>query len=324
MQDRLHAARRAGIAVVGALLGGLLATQAAAAQEGAPRFAGPLLSPAPPLPVGMLNVEPYLIHSQLRGVYDGDGHRRNADAPGGWHLSVPVQYGVHERVTLAATFNAMYNRDSGESRAFDIGDTSLSALVGLYAGRGASRPTLTLAVRQSLSTGHHDRLEDRSISVATGSGVGATSVGLHGQAYFIDDHLRMRAGSAWRIPGSNAGVRGQSAYGTPAGFDGQVRRGAALTSLLAAEYSLSRTWVLAGELMHERESAGSVHGTRPGNAGREAFHRRDPASWRFSVVPAVQYHWSDNVALVAGAQVSLAGRNSSRVVAPQVALNMVF
>ncbi len=323
MQDRTHALRRVGTVVVVALLGGMPATQVAAAKD-TPRFAGPLLSPAPPLPVGVLNIEPYLIHSQLHGVYDGDGRRRSADAPGGWHLSVPVQYGVHERVTLAATFNAMYNRDAGESRTFDIGDTSLSALVGLFRGDGEARPTLTLALRQSLATGHHDRLEDRSISVASGNGVGATSLGLHGQAYFLDGHLRMRASSAWRIPGSSTGVRGKSAYGTPAGFDGRVRMGAALTSLLAAEYSLSRTWVLAGELLHEREGASSVHGTQPGDGGRVEFHRRDPASWRFSVVPAVQYHWSDSVALVAGAQIALSGRNSSRVVAPQVALNMVF
>lgn len=322
MQDRARVRRQAGATFV-TLLAGAMAIHAAAAQEG-PRFAGPLLSPAPPLPVGMLNIEPYLINSHLRGVHDGHGRRRGADAPDGWHLAVPVQYGVHERVTLAASFNAMYNRDNGHSRAFDVGDTTLSALLGLFKGEGPARPTVTLALRQSIATGHHDRLEDRSISVATGTGVGATSIGLHGQAYFLDSHLRMRASTAWRVPGSNAGVRGQSAFATPSGFDGRVRLGAALTSLLAAEYSLSRTWVLAGELLHEREGASSLHGTAPGTQGREAFHRRDPSSWRFSVVPAVQYHWSDRTALVAGAQVSLAGRNSSAVVVPQVALNMVF
>lgn len=292
--------------------------------DDSPRFAGPLLSPAPPLPVGMINVEPYLIHSQLRGIYDTDGKRQDASGPGGWHLAVPVQYGLHERVTVAASFNASYNRDAGESRAFDSGDTTLSALVGLYKGQSPNRPTLTLALRQSIATGHHDRLEDRRISVATGNGVGATSVGLHGQVYFLEGHLRMRASSLWRTPGANAGVRGQSAYGTPVGFDGRVRLGAAVTSLLAAEYSLSPRWVLAAEVMHERESESTLHGTRPDADGRVAFQRRDPASWRFSVVPALQYHWNDHVALVAGAQVSLAGRNTAAVFVPQVAVNMAW
>ncbi|MET0131054.1 MAG: hypothetical protein ABW207_10360, partial [Stenotrophomonas chelatiphaga] len=126
----------------------------------------------------------------------------------------------------------------------------------------------------------------------------------------------------WRTPGANAGVRGQSAFGTPVGFDGRVRLGAAVTSLLAAEYSLSPTWVLAGELLHEREGAGSVHGRVVTATGSQDMYRRDPASWRFSIVPAIQYHWNDHVALVAGAQVSLAGRNSSAVFVPQVAVNM--
>ena len=302
------------------LLAAALASHAVAAEG--PRFAGPLLSPAPPLPVGMLNIEPYLINSQLRGMYDEKGNRRDASGPDGWYLAVPIQYGLHERLTVAASLNASYNRDSANQRAFDIGDTTLSALFGLYKGEGQHRPTLTVAVRQSIATGHHDRLEERPISVASGTGVGASSLGLHGQAYFHDGHLRMRASTLWRTPGANAGVRGQSAFGTPAGFDGRVRLGAALTSLLAAEYSLSPTWVIAGELLHERESAGSVHGSVATAAGREELHRRDPASWRFSIVPAIQYHWNDHVALVAGAQVSLAGRNSSEVFVPQVAVNM--
>ncbi|KRG74393.1 hypothetical protein ABB28_07480 [Stenotrophomonas chelatiphaga] len=312
-------ARRATAAGV-VMLAAALASQVAAAEG--PRFAGPLLSPAPPLPVGMLNIEPYLINSQLRGLYDENGDRRDASGPDGWYLAVPIQYGLHERVTIAASLNASYNRDDGNRRAFDIGDTTLSALFGLYKGEGVHRPTLTLAVRQSIATGHHDRLEERPISVASGTGVGATSLGLHGQAYFLDGHLRMRASTLWRTPGANAGVRGQSAFGTPVGFDGRVRLGAAVTSLLAAEYSLSPTWVLAGELLHEREGAGSVHGRVVTATGSQDMYRRDPASWRFSIVPAIQYHWNDHVALVAGAQVSLAGRNSSAVFVPQVAVNM--
>lgn len=320
MPDHVDARRRAARCAPVLILA-TLASHVAAAAEG-PRFAGPLLSPAPPLPVGAINIEPYLIYSQPRGVYDAGGDRHADRGRDGWSLALPVQYGLHERLTVAASFNASYNADVGQSRAFDIGDTSLSALVGLYKGDGPRRPTLTLAIRQTIATGHHDRLEARSISLASGNGVAATRVGLHGQAYFLDGHLRMRASSLWRLPGANAGVRGQSAYGTPVGFDGRVRLGGAMTSLLAAEYSLSPTWVLATELLHEREGTGSVHGRVVTGSALDRLDRRDPSSWRFSVVPAVQYHWNDHVALVAGAQVSLAGRNSRDVFVPQLAVNM--
>lgn len=308
-----------------AAIAALLATPLAYAEEtSAPRFAGPLLTPAPPLPLGMLNVEPYLINSRVSAGWDNDGDRHRSNAPDQWRLVVPIQYGVHERVTLGVTLNAYYNRGPSNNRALDVGDTGLAALFGLYRSDSPSRAALTLALRQGVTTGHHDRLEERRISVASGNGASTTVIGLHGQAYFLDGHLRTRASTAWRVPGATTGVRGQSGFGTSAGFDGRVRLGAALESTLAAEYSLSPRWVLVGEVLHERESGLSVHGTQGSGAAREDVARRDPASWRFSVVPAVQYHVSDQLAVLVGAQVALAGRNSSRVVAPQVAVNMVF
>ena len=310
----------------GVALSALLAAPLAHADEaGSPRFAGGLVTPGPTLPQGMLNVEPYLINSRADKAWDNDGHTQRRNAPDQWRMVVPIQYGVHERVTLGATLNAYYNRDAHNNRALDIGDTGLVALFGLYRSDAPSQGTVTLALRQGITTGHHDRLEERRISVASGNGASTTVIGLHGQAYFMDGRLRARASTAWRIPGATAGVRGQSGFGTTPGFDGRVRLGAALESSVSAEYSLSPQWVLVGELLHERESGVSVHGTQGTTAAaRTEVYRRDPAGWRFSVVPAVQYHFSDQLAVLFGAQIALAGRNTSQVVAPQVAVNMAF
>ncbi|NIJ68940.1 hypothetical protein [Xanthomonas sp. 60] len=310
-----------GAVVLGAVLG---APAAHAEGSGSPRYTGPLVTPPPPLPQGTLLVEPYLINSHASRSWDNDGNRHRTRAPDQWRVVVPINYGVHERVTLGATLNAYYNRDAHNNRAFDVGDTGLVALFGLHQGTGPSQATLTLALRQGITTGHHDRLEERRISVASGNGASTTVIGLHGQAYFMDGHLRTRASTAWRIPGATTGVRGQSGFGTAPGFDGRVRLGTALESSMSAEYSLSPRWVLVGELLHERESGLSVHGTQGPTGKRTEVHRRDPASWRFSVLPAVEYHFSDQVGVLFGAQIAVAGRNTSQVVAPQVAVNMVF
>jgi len=306
-----------------AALGACAAVGTATAQD-APRFAGPLLSPAPPLPQGRFNVEPYLINSQLRGTYDAQRNRHDAAASDGWQLALPMQYGLHDRLTLGLSLNASYDHAPGYARAFDVGDTTVSALFGAWRSEGPERATLTLALRQRLPTGHHDRLQDRRISIATGQGVASTALGVHGQAYFLDGRLRARASTSWRIPGASTDVHGESAFGTPAGFRGRVTLGSAQNSTLAAEYSLSPRWVVAGELLHERSSHTHLRGTVRTAAGVQAVDRRDPASWRFSVLPAVQYHWNDSVALVSGVQVSLAGRNSAAVVVPQVAVNVAF
>lgn len=295
----------------------------ATAQE-TPRFAGPLLTPGPELPKGVFNIEPYLINSQLRGVYDAQGDRHHASAADGWQLALPMMYGVHERLTLGLSLNATYDHAPGYSRAFDVGDSTVSALFGAWRSEGPSRATLTLIARQRIPTGHHDRLQDRRISIATGQGVASTSLGMTGQAYFLGGQLRARASTSWRIPGASTGVRGESAFGTEPDFQGRVRLGSAQTSTLSAEYSLSPRWVVAGELVHERSGHTQVSGRVGNGAGAQRVDRRDPASWRFSVVPVLQYHFSDSVALVSGVQVSLAGRNSAAVVVPQVALNAAF
>lgn len=314
--------RRASTAALS--IGLLAAGSVQAGEDGAPRFAGPLLSPAPPLPKGALNIEPYFINSRVDAAWDADGNRHRGSVPDQWRLALPIQYGVHERLTLATTLNAYYSRAPGDDRAFDMGDTSVAALFGLYRSQAPSRTSVTLALRQGITTGHHDRLQDRRISVASGNGASTTVLGLHGQTYLLDGRLRARASTSWRVPGATAGVRGLSGFGTPADFDGRVRLGAALESTLAAEYSLSPRWVLVGEVLHERESQTGVHGVVEGAAGPSRLDRLDPGGWRFSVVPAVQYHLSDALAVLFGAQVAVAGRNTSAVVAPQIAINMAF
>lgn len=310
------------VCVLAALM--LLPAAGAAAADDAPRFAGPLFSPGAPLPQGRFNIEPYLFNSQVRGRYDGNGDRHDATGPDSWRLAVPMQYGLHDRLTLGLSLNATYDRAPGYTRAFDIGDTTVSALFGAWRSEGPERATLTLAVRQRIATGHHDRLQDRSISIASGQGVASTSLGVHGQAYFLEGRLRARASTLWRIPGASADVRGESAYGTERTFQGRVRLGSSQDSTVAAEYSLTPRWVVAGELLHERSGGNRLRGHSGSGTDARQIDRRDPAGWRLSVLPAVQYHFNDHVAVLTGVQVSVAGRNTAAVVVPQVAVNVAF
>jgi hypothetical protein len=90
------------------------------------------------------------------------------------------------------------------------------------------------------------------------------------------------------------------------------------------EYSLSPTWVLAADLLYERDRGAQVSGVVASGADTRRFERDITSWWRQSVAPAVEYHWSDRMGLIAGALVSFEGRNSAAIVSPQVALNMVF
>lgn len=294
--------------------------------EGKVRFTGPLVSGGPPLPKGRFNVEPYLIQTQTVGYYDQDGHRHDTDdVADNWRIVVPVQYGATERLTLGATLNAIYAHDHDEQRHWTAGDTRLSAWWRLAQGQGPNSPVLTLALHQNLSTGQHDRLDQRRIPSATGSGADSTTIALSGQSYFLPRrNLRGRAGVSWRLPGADAGIHGESAYRTTSEFEGHAELGSGAQANVGVEYSFNPTWVAAADLVYEYEHDTRVRGHVSTGQTSVEVDQRLPSSWRVSVAPAVEYHWSDHAGLIVGALVSLDGRNSAAVVAPQAAVNISF
>jgi len=303
-----------------------LATTAAQAQTPADsepvRFTGPLVSSSPPLGKGELNIEPYLINTQTVGYYDSEGHRRDVDGSADdWQVSVPIQYGATDRLSLGITLNAAYARGVNSQRHLTAGDTRLSASWLLAQGSGKHRSKLTISARQNVTTGQHDRLELRRVPGTTGSGTDSTTLALDGQAYFLPrSNLRGRAGIAWRLPGADAGLHGQSGYSTRAGFEGNAELGDGVAANVGVEYSINRHWAMASDLVYEYEDTTRVRG----HDGLGAVDLTLPSSWRVSIAPAAEYHWSDNAGVILGALVSLDGRNSAAIVSPQVAVNLVF
>jgi hypothetical protein len=286
------------------------------------RFTGPLVSGAPTLPAGIFNIEPYLIYNQVRGHYDDHGDRISQDPAGGWQLALPMQYGLTERVTLVAGLNAFHGDNAFGDGTTRTGDASVGAMFKLAQGGGHAKPSLTLAVRQNLPFGRHDRMELEPHELTSGSGAATTSLALHGQVYSTigGRTLRSRANLKWSLPYDGAAVHGESVYGTPAGFEGRVDLQGGWEATFGFEYALNTRWVLATDVVHERNRGFDASGMVADNA----FATTHGFSWRTSLAPAVEYHFNDNVGLIAGAFVSIAGRNSSAIVAPQVAVNFAF
>lgn len=294
-------------------------------EANAARFTGPLVSSSPPLPKGLWNIEPYLIQATTTGYYDNDGRRHDLRDQHSWRLAVPVMYGATDRLSLGATLNAVHGGEPGGRDGFALGDTTLSALYLLADGAGEHSPKLTAAIRQNLDSGHHDRLDERRTSLVTGSGARTTTVAMYGQAYFLDRTLRGRVNVSGRLPYSGVSVRGPSAYGTDTGFNGRVDLGSAFEATVGVEYSLGPHWALALDVVFESEQGATITGQAVDTFGNTvAIEHRDPSSRRLSVAPAVEYHWNDNVGLIAGVFRSVSGRNAGDVFVPQIAVNVGF
>jgi hypothetical protein len=285
------------------------------------RFTGPLVSGAPSLPQGLFNIEPYLIYNHVDAHYDANGDRQTLpDTATGWHLAIPMLYGVTDCLTFGAVLNAFHGDNAFGDGTTRMGDASVSVMYKFFQGHSAARPSLTAVFRQNLPVGKHDRMDLEPHELTTGSGASTTTLGLHGQRYSTlgGRTLRSRANLKYTLPYDGAPVHGASVYATNAGFEGRANLQGGWQATTGFEYALDSRWVLAIDGVYERD-----FGVTLGDAN-DRFVSRSPQAWRFSIAPAVEYHINDNVGLIAGVFASLAGRNSSAVLAPQVAVNVAF
>ncbi|SFW26584.1 transporter [Luteibacter sp. UNCMF366Tsu5.1] len=307
-----------------------LASLAPLAASAAPReanFTGPLVTPAVnSMPEGMVNIEPYLIHTNTRGRYDNAGHRREEHSMvRQWQLAVPMSYALSDTHVVQLTLTSSRTSGGGlHSDGMRTGDTTVRLQQRLR-GPDADGGGLILAVAaaQRLPTGRYHQL-DRNPLNGTGSGAMRTTFSLGAQQlHWLDDAhaLRWRAQLAWSPTPGHIRLRDSSVYGTDAGFRGRARLDQAWNASVAAEYTLNPRWVLVGEAIWNRAGAIDLVGT---SAEGSHVARRLKPNQDFSLAPAVEYHFTPNTGLIAGVQFTVAGRNTSDYVAPQVALNMVF
>ena len=82
------------------------------------------------------------------------------------------------------------------------------------------------------------------------------------------------------------------------------------------EYSLTRNWVLAMDVVYEHD--GSTHVYGPG------FNANSGTAHTWSLAPAIEYNFNSRVGVIAGAKLTVAGRNATAVVIPVAAVNIVI
>jgi hypothetical protein len=301
------------------------ATVLADTSHGEANFTGPLVTPAVnTLPVGRVNIEPYLIHTNVRGWYANNGDR-HAEKPTlrQWQVAVPIIYGLTNNISVQATLNAARTSvDGRHSDGLRMGDTTLRVQSRLKAPEAdGTGLVLAASLAQRLPTGKHHHLDTNPLN-GIGDGTMRTTLAFGAQElHWLDNGqaLRWRGQLAWSPTPGRVRIRGASVYGTTTGFRGYAEPRQAWNASLAAEYLLNSRWVLVGEAIWNRSSGTRVHDT----SYRDGSYTFYPSS-AFSLAPAVEYHFSPTMGLIAGVQFTVGGRSASSFVAPQVALNMLF
>jgi hypothetical protein len=284
-------------------------------------WTGPLLAASPgSLTPGHFLIEPYVFDAIPQGHYDNAGNRQPVAHANSFGSQSYLLYGLTDKIGVGLIPRFGFNDVSvgRDSSKIGIGDLSVQAQYGLTRfEEGNWVPTTAVVLQETLPTGKYDRLGDRPAD-GHGQGTYATNVALYSQYFFWMPNgriLRTRFDVSYAISGS-AGVRDVSVYGTSEGFRGRARPGNVAVANAAAEYSLTRSWVLAMDVVYEHDGSTHVYGsglnldTGPGH------------TW--SLAPAIEYNFNSRVGVIAGAKLTTAGRNATAVVIPVAAVNIVI
>jgi len=272
-------------------------------------WTGPVVAAnADTLPPGHVYVEPYLF----------DVITRTSRTPGS--LSY-VLYGVAPGFTAGVLPSFSYAKDAAGKRDLRMGDVVLNFQYRLKSsGPGKRSPSLALVLQQKLPTAKYDQLD--GAGSGAGSGTHSTMVGLYGQQFFWLPNgriVRARFNVTHTFEGI-ADVKDISVYGTPEGFRGTARPGDSTMFDLAAEYSVTKQFVVAMDVLRQWNGPTVVK-----SSDEERIRPlSSPASSFFAVVPAVEYNWSPRDGVILGVRRIFKGHNSGPSVTPVVAYSRFF
>jgi len=221
-------------------------------------WTGPMMAnSAETLPPGHWLLEPYLYNVMTHGA-DSYGSRTY------------INYGLANRFTVGIIPVFGYNRVSGQpnSDGVQVGDLTLQAQFRLRQfHEGSWLPTVAIQLQETLPTGKYDRLGNRPAN-GLGNGVYTTTIGINSQTYLWMPNgrlLRVRFNVSASFS-STASVEGVSVYGTDANFRGRARPGNNVFGNASLEYSLTRRWVLALDVIYNHNSSTRVSGQEYVNA----------------------------------------------------------
>jgi hypothetical protein len=317
--------RGAAAALAAALLAGSPLSPAQQSRADA-WWTGPMLAPsAATLPQGHALIEPYLYDVLSQGHFDANGDHRSGPSEHDLGSLTYVLYGLTDRVTVGMIPRFGYNMPAGapHSAAPGIGDLTLQLGYGLTSYRDGHRmPAIAVVLDETLPTGRYDHLARAS----DGFGAGAYTTGL---SLYTQDYLWMPNGRILRVRldltysvSSGVSVHDASVYGTPAGFAGRAYPGDAYSIDAAAEYSVTRNWVVALDVVYLNNDNTRVRGALVPLG--QPLSADSGSSYQLALAPALEYNFSANIGVLLGVRLFPAGRNASASITPALALNMVF
>ncbi len=308
-------------------------------------FTGPMLANTAYTPRrGHALLEPYLFDVHTLSNYGPNGARQPAPAVNSYNSETYLIFGVTDRFSVGALPQIGYNTIPGQpsSAGPRLGDLTLIFQRRLNALHPCHHlPTISLAIEQVLPTGTFDNLSNRPAN-ALGQGVFTTIPALFTQLYLYPSkhHVLRTRLDLYDAISSTATVHGVSVYNTPAGFTGTAHPGNSFTVDAAFEYSLTRRFALASDVVWRTSANTRVTGTvasptdlpaNPATPSGTADPISSPTplilnsgvSTAWALAPIIEYSWRPWIGILLGARLYPAGHNTPDTITPAIAISIV-
>jgi hypothetical protein len=279
-----------------------------------PWLTGPLIAPsAHVVPIGYVNVEPYLYAVVNTGVYGSNWKAKKT--PNNWALysQTPTQIGLTPFMNIQLSPTAFWNYTQHQA-SWALGDLPCSLDLQLYlAPQGAAVPNVKLALRETIPIGKYRNLNPKKLGTdAGGAGTWATAFGIVlGNIYNLGGvhYLNYRLSLSYTLP-APVHLTGFNNYGGGYGTDGRFYPSENFQVDLGIEITLAQTWAFALDLIGSWSAKTRFTGTvGTDGSGRPALIG-NPREIQYSLAPAIEYNWSSACGIIAGSWFSVAGKNS--------------
>ncbi len=276
-----------------------------------PLFAGNMIAySANNTPPGHAFVQSYVYATHLLGMYNPDSRRIFDRHVHQYELEVEVAVGLTEQIDVTLEMRGFNIRTSG-SDTFQPGDTNL--FFGFHVLEEKQRslvPSVRFLVGEFFPTGKYDNL-DVMFEGNDGVGMGAFSTYLGfiaSKTYHLGCHPFKWTVNVFYYLSSRVNVNGGNIFilDRP-NLKGQVTPGVQFEFDLAFEYKFNRPWGVGLDIYFQQQNAGSF---RSNHVADEKAYPTIPSSHLFSLLPTIEYNFSDRLSVLGGSWITVAGRNA--------------
>lgn len=306
-----------------------------------PWFTGPLLAQtAAVIPAGSWNIEPYFFAIKTPAVYDNSWTPQNI--PDHWSLSaqIPIWIGLCDWVDIEFQPTLSWIHAQGAGAHWALRDFIFQIDFQLHRDEIPHKswlPSIKLALRETVPMGKYRNLEPKKASTDLGgAGSWATAVGLvFGKTFHLTSYyfFSSRLSLIYTLP-APVHVKGLNAYGGGFRTNGTVYPGQNFQADWAFEVSLSRNWAFAFDVLATWQSKTkfsgnpgfSLSGGKPETAPQNLIvgstaSENNKSYIQYSLAPAVEYNFNENLGIIAGTWFTVAGKNVGEFYSAVVAIN---